>query len=230
MEHWGQDARANFIASFHLPAALARAPFLRAVELGYAPAQAIHASHLCGKERLEWAQLVAAQGEREGLFQVGLCLLGCARDWAAAEAGAMGHSYALFSWAAEALEAADARRYEWWGRAAARGVHRARTELVQAAQRVANLQESGAPGRIMYGVGCGCKGHLNSARQSAFGVQVGRNEFEQLRAAVAVCDRWNEAARAAVRCWTGAGRRLGVARDVRLPIARLVWKQRRAWH
>ena len=51
-------------------------------------------------------------------------------------------------------------------------------------------------------------------------------ELEELRAVqrcVELHDEWTAAARAAIECWIAVGFRLGVVKDIRLVIARLVW-------
>ena len=55
----------------------------RSAELGFAFAQALLAGRTQGKERFQFAQLAAAQGERDGLFWLGYCFSfgeGCEMD------------------------------------------------------------------------------------------------------------------------------------------------------
>lgn len=99
------------------------AKLLRAAMLGYAPAQALW-SVQCISDRAEsfqWAQKSAAQGDREGLYRLGMCWqwgAGCEKDCAKA--------FALFRNAAELGEGKaqvfygsllaenDWERYHWW--------------------------------------------------------------------------------------------------------------------
>jgi TPR repeat protein len=88
---------------------------LFSAELGFAFAQALMASQARGDERFKFAQLAAAQGERDGFLWLGWCFRdgeGCEEDldnvWAMNELG-------------DLLDESDPQRWRWWGRAAALG-------------------------------------------------------------------------------------------------------------
>jgi TPR repeat protein len=49
------------------------APLRRSAELGFAFAQALMAARIQGKEKFKFAQLAAAQGERDGFYWLGRC-------------------------------------------------------------------------------------------------------------------------------------------------------------
>jgi hypothetical protein len=104
------------------------APLRRSAELGFAFAQVLMAWKTKGEERFKFAELAAAQGERDGFAILGYCFRdgkGCEKDLDKAKqcfllASGHGHiSVMLFlGWL---LDESDPQRLRWWGRAAALG-------------------------------------------------------------------------------------------------------------
>jgi TPR repeat protein len=104
------------------------APLCRSAELGFAFAQAWMAAESLGEERFKFAQLAAAQGERDGFYWAGRCFCdgeGCAEDLDKAKenfliASKLGDCSAMDR-LGELLIGSDPQRWRWWGRAAALG-------------------------------------------------------------------------------------------------------------
>jgi TPR repeat protein len=115
------------------------------------------------------------------------------------------------------------QRYRWWGEGSVRGSHSARRALLRAA-----LIQGGrvdADTRVVFELGAWL------ARLGRDGIA--RNATAQEKVAVKLCvefhDKCCDAARAAARCWLLVAKRLGVSKDMRLLIARLIWEQRGDW-
>jgi TPR repeat protein len=100
-----------------------------AAELGDAFAQACMALRRTGRERFGWAEKSAAQGERDGLYQLGYCYrvgIGCVKDVERTKenflvAAELGHLYGMIH-VVELFDKDDQQRYIWFGRAAAIGL------------------------------------------------------------------------------------------------------------
>jgi hypothetical protein len=58
---------------------------------------------------------------------------------------------------------------------------------------------------------------------------MGADELYALMRAVGLHDEWCDNAKQAIESWGLIGRRLGVMRDVRMMIARMVWEERCVW-
>lgn len=126
-----------------------------------------------------------------------------------------------------AYEAGDWERYYWWGRAASRGQAGAVCGLLEAAtEQLARLSEGGHD-RILFEIGTACRDRLEPGR--AFGFAVSETELRALEAAAALAASCAACARRAVECWSAAGRRLGVVRDIRIVIARMVFAEQWRW-
>jgi TPR repeat protein len=105
------------------------APLRRSAELGFAFAQAWMADRTRGgEEKFKFAQLAAAQGERDGYYALGCCFRdgeGCEKDLDKAKenlllASELGRVSAMVA-LGHLLGESDAQRWRWWGRAAAVG-------------------------------------------------------------------------------------------------------------
>jgi TPR repeat protein len=81
-----------------------------------------------GEEKFKFAQLAAAQGERDGIFYLGVCFRdgeGCEKDLDKAKenflrASELGDVSAMCE-LGDLLEESDPQRWRWWGMAAALG-------------------------------------------------------------------------------------------------------------
>jgi TPR repeat protein len=98
-------------------------PLLRSAELGFAFAQAWMAWKTEGEEKFKFAQLAAAQGEREGLFWLGWCFRygqGCEMDLDKAKENFLRASelgdVSTMSLVGEMLNQADPHCWQWRGR------------------------------------------------------------------------------------------------------------------
>jgi hypothetical protein len=222
MERQGEDPRALFICS-RFGIDLLR----QAAELGYAPAQAKLSFRVTttATEKFTWAEKAAAQGDRHGLFCFGYCLwngLGCKEDRARAialfkEAAELEDTAGQLWYALGAFAESDWRRYRWLGRAIARGDDGAVFHLQEAATKELELFEEGKGSeRVVWEVGAVSKRRMDVANRA-------------MRQCVKLHDEWCKMAKAAIECWIGIGRRLEVAKDIRLVIARLLWGERVEW-
>jgi TPR repeat protein len=106
-------------------------PLRRSAELGFAYSLALIARELRetdGDERFKFAQLAAAQGERDGFTWLGMSFRfgdGCERDLDKAKenflrASKLGHVAAM-GVLGDLMDASNMQRWQWWGRAAGCG-------------------------------------------------------------------------------------------------------------
>jgi TPR repeat protein len=201
-----------------------------AAELGDGLGLAMMASSAQGDEKCRLAELAAAKGEPLGMTVLATCLWsgnGCRADRPRAlrlyrEAAELGLPWAQYIYADRGFDASDPERFQWWGEAAARRNGPAVDGLRQVA-----VQYARKGGRDLYEVGCVLE-CLDLETLNEVGEWTAA-QAECIRAAVAHCSATRRRAGRAVRWWTRVGMRLGVARDVRLIIARLLWSQRAAW-
>lgn len=84
-------------------------------------------------------------------------------------------------------------------------------------------------GRIVFEVGAACKGHLDMFNGTAFGFLMELEGLVAMQRCVEQHDSFCSDAETAIECWIGVGRRLNVAKDIRLVIARMLWTQRAEW-
>ncbi len=238
MEAQGDDPRALFLygrmdamgGSWRIP---------RAAALGYAPAQAVQAHRASSAaDGFAWAEKASAQRDREGMYRLGDCLWsghGCAEDRAGAiacyrEAAELGHLAAMVYYGQEAFGEDEWQRYRWWGRAAVRGYTCAARFLMASASKVLTELEEGKPmGRVVFELGAAFAGHEADCTVPLLGPSTDSGSVKVVLRCVDLHDQWIAVAKAAVECWLGVGRRLSVAKDIRLLIARLLWEERREW-
>ncbi len=207
----------------------------RSAELGYAPAQVLFASGCEEVEQFEWAAKAAAQGDRDGLCQLALCWrdgCGVSEDDAKAlqlfkEAAELGHAEAQWCYG-HGFDENSWERYLWWRRAAAGGHGLARRYIVEeAVPQLKLFNEGKGSGRVLFEIGAACKGHLGGGK--AFGLLVHDDWLHATERAVALRNEWCEDAKRAVCCWMLCAKQLGVAKDLRLLIAGVLWAERVAW-
>ncbi len=231
-----KDARAVFIAWALDDDSDDNAPLLRAAEMGYALAQAVLSwGTTTGEDKLAWAEKAAAQGNRQGLFQLGdNLLLGrvCEKDEVRAvalfkEAAELGDADAQLRFGEVAFGAFDWERFHWWALAASRG--RGANQFVPAMLELVELFEAGKHGRILAEVAPAMKGNLDVANGKAFRFYVGSTNVEKLEQVVVLYQVCLARARQAIVCWSMVGVRLGVMKDVRVMIAQVAWTERWRW-
>jgi hypothetical protein len=220
------DRRALFfVASVVFSASVGDFAMLqRAAEMDYAPAQAALAEAralFSPQQCLDWAERSAAQQCRSGMYALARM---CASTNLARskqlmrEAALLGCVGAMWAYAA-IVPTDDPEQFEFLARAAAHGVQMAGRKLSHAATRLSR--------QVRFDVGRACV--INAEEGRAQGFVAIEQEFGALKAAVKFYVDCNAAARAAIECWIAVARRLGVMRDIRGIIARMLWKQRIHW-
>ncbi len=111
----------------------------------------------------------------------------------------------------------SAAQFDWIRRAALQGDSTAWFALRKTALEQVAVYEAGGSGRLLYEIGVTCVLSKRSHEDAA------------TECAVAVYLRCNEEAKRAVMCWLWLGKNEGVAKDIRLLIADLIWNGRAAW-
>jgi TPR repeat protein len=210
------------------------APLLSSAERGFAFAQAQFPELTDGDEKFKFAQLSAAQGERDGLFWLGLCFRfgdGCEEDLIKAKenfllASALGEVWSMVH-LGKLLEESDPERFCWWGRAAAVG-HSA--NLLSNFVKQVNLFNSGTgSGAVVFSIGRALRGHVNEQAKTIFKERHGF-DFDSLigpaKQAIAFYEAQIKATKDAMRAWTEVGVHFGVVKDLRKLIAKMIWDSR----
>ncbi len=70
---------------------------------------------------------------------------------------------------------------------------------------------------------------LNVKCETIYGKIASMAMLKAAQACVKLHDEWCERAMVAIECWIGVARQLGVVKDLRLLIARMLWKERALW-
>jgi hypothetical protein len=204
----------------------------RSADLGFAFAQALLAEQTQGEERFKFAQLAAAQGERDGLFWLGCCFrygVGCKMDLDEAKesflrASKLGHVSAMMR-LGEILDASDPLRWRWWGRAAALGD---RWSFMSDFARQVEVFNSGCgSAAVVFAIGQALYGHVIEEKGTIFN---DGSKFDSrigpAKKAIAVYEAQITATKDAMRAWTLVGIHFNVVKDVRKLIAKLIWDSR----
>jgi TPR repeat protein len=206
----------------------------RSAELGFAWAQALLAEQTPGGRGFKLAQLAAAQGERDGLFQVGFCFRhgdGCGKNWKLAKenfllASELGDVSALVA-LGHLLDESDPQRWRWWGLAAVLGQWI--SFLSNFAKQVGLFNSGRGSAVVMFAIGQALQGHVNEEARSIFKSD---DNFDSLigpaKQAIAFYKEQIKATKDAMRAWTLVGTKLKVVKDVRKLIAKLIWDSRDA--
>jgi TPR repeat protein len=179
---WCQEMRQVFLSCERDPRALCFAGLLReafdeirrAADLGDAFAQAEMAWRTDGQERFGWAEKSAAQGERDGFYQLGDCYrhgIGCVKDverakvsfLVAVELEDLRATICL----GEFLDRFDPRRYFWFGRAAASGDPY--SFLNEISDQIHIFNSGTEHTSVVFAIGRALKGHINNEKQTLFG-------------------------------------------------------------
>jgi hypothetical protein len=207
----------------------------RVAEAGYAPAQA----ELCFRSyrdqgaNFAWAEKSAA-GDRHGLYQLAECVgygIGCSRDMKRAlelyrQAAEMEHPLAMVRYGGLGFGAQDWERFHWWGLAAERGWDGMFRDSVLP---LVTSFEKGECGRILHTVGPVISRNLDAAKCAFFRFKLDPDDCRKLERLVALYDAMMGRARGAIHCWSIAGRRLRVVKDMRVVIAKMVWAEAWRW-
>lgn len=235
----GDDPRALFLYSWVTEPKLLRAPLRQAAEMGYAPAQAAWGRRFAGEtDQFSWLEKAAMQGDRWGLYRLRQCLWngrGCRQNRTEAvalwkEAAELGHRTAQYDLGKHGYSDKDWQRYHWWGQAAARGHHVAVRNVAFATIGQLHLFEEGnGSGHVVFELGSVLKNNMDVTGGTLFGNQCAERVLVAAQRCCDLYDKWCACAIAAIECWLGLGRRLHIEKDIRVLIARLLWKEPWAW-
>jgi hypothetical protein len=205
----------------------------RSAELGFAFAQALMAGQMEGEEQFKFAQLAAAQGERDGSHALGWCFRigeGCEKDLEKAKenfllASELGHVLAI-RFFGDLFDEFDPQRWRWWGRAAALGDEWG-VFLLNFAKQVALFDAGSGSAAVMFAIGQALQGHVNEEARTIFNDGF---KFDSLigpaKQAIAFYEAQIQATKDAMHAWTQVGIKLKVVKDVRKLIAKWIWDSR----
>jgi TPR repeat protein len=204
----------------------------RSAELGFAFAQALMGSETAGEERFKFAQLAAAQGERDGFGVLGRCFRvgeGCEKDLDKAKenflrASELGRVWAMID-LGDLLGESDPQRWRWWGRAAALGDFG--MFLSSFVNQVELFNSCSGCAVVMFAIGQALQGHVVEQARTIFSssfqfdIRIG-----PAKQAIAFYEAQILATKDAMHAWTQVGLRWNVVKDVRKLIAKLIWDSR----
>jgi hypothetical protein len=208
------------------------APLRHSAELGFAFAQGVISGWAFGEEKFKFAQLAAAQSERDGFYELGLCFCdgeGCEQDLDKAKenfllASELGHVWAM-NRLGGLLNESDSQRWRWLGRAA--GLGRSYLFLASFVKQVELLISGAESAGAVFAIGQALQGHVNEGSRTIFN---DGDDFESLivpaKQAIAFYETQIHGTRNAMHAWTQVGMRWKVVKDVRKLIAKLIWDSR----
>jgi TPR repeat protein len=207
-------------------------PLRRSAELGFAFAQAFLFGRTEGEESFTFAQMAAAQGERDGYYWLGWCFRdgeGCEKDLEKAKENFLLASELGYVWAmnhlAELLGESDPQRWRWWGRAAA--LEESWLFLSNFAKQVELFNACSGSAAAMFAMGQALQGYVNEQARTIFNWNYDFDSWiDPAKQAIAFYEAQIKATKDAMRAWTQVGIKLKVVKDVRKLIARLIWDSR----
>jgi TPR repeat protein len=179
-----------------------------------------------GDEKFKFAQLAAAQGERDGFYWLGWCFRDgtvCKKDLDKAKesfllASELGDVLSMLELGG-LLDESDPQRWRWWGRAVTLGG--TWNVLFNFSKQVELFNSGSGSGAVMFAIGQALQGQLNEEAKTIF-----RNSFNfdsliiPAKQAIAFYEAQIKATKDAMRAWTQVGIKLKVVKDVRKLIAR----------
>jgi hypothetical protein len=211
----------------------------RAAEMRYAPAQAWLATrfHEAEDEELafQFAQSAAAQGDRRGVYLLALCYRwgrGCIQDRNRAkelfkEAVVLGYFAAPYFYGKMTFRRLHWERFLWWGISAD---GRFKDEPFRdAVLAMLPLFEKGEHGRILHTVAPVIRKNLNVEESMLFLQTIEWCERVKFERVLALHEAMLGRARRGIDCWSMIGRRHRVVKDIRVMIAKMVWKKAWLW-
>jgi hypothetical protein len=239
MREQGDDPRALYFV-WLLADGEPRCVLERAAEKGFAPAQTMMSLCCAAESSLDrdkaffWAEAAANQGDRSGILRLAQCLhkgVGCERDDARAielyrVAAQVGDPCAMRSYGKLGFGQFDWERYTWYGRAATHGVVR---PLFAALADLVPLFELGQHGRVLHTVAVFVRGNFDVKGQEAFGVGADDDILQHCSRIVELHDAMLHRARRALACWSVVALRLGMAKDMRVLIAKMAGEEPWLW-
>jgi tetratricopeptide (TPR) repeat protein len=230
----GDDPRALYFASrlVRRDVGLLR----RATEGGFARAQAdLAALTENTAEKLRLLEKASEQNDREGLFQLGELVYRVDKDvdraielyWRAAE---LDQHDAQFEYGDMAFGERDWERFHWWSKAADGGVCEG-TLCCHIADFLPCF-ERGECGRILGIAAPVIKKNLEEWKEGDLFLMLMTEDvldIEDLECVLELHAEMLRRARGAIDCWSMAGRRCGVVKDMRMMIAKMLWAEAWRW-
>jgi hypothetical protein len=207
-------------------------PLRRSAELGFAFAQASMALKVHdGTEKLEFALLAAAQGERDGFFWLAVCYregYGGHQDFRMAKenfflASELGEGSAMLEFG-HFLDKSDPQRWKVWGRAASFGV--SWKFLFYFGSEVELFISGTGSAAVMFAIGQVLRGNMNEEARTIFNEGYDDSFIRPAKQAIAFYEAQIKATKNAMRASTLVGIRWKVVKDVRKMIAKLLWDSR----
>jgi TPR repeat protein len=205
-----------------------------AADLGDAFAQAWMASRTVGEKGQRWAEKSAAQGERDGFYQLGYCYLhgfGCEQDRERAKqnflfAAELGDVYAMVCFGS-LVDKDDPQRFVWLGRAASNGD--SSFFFNEMSEQMRNFNSGTGHPNVVFAIGRALKGHINNEKRTIFGYG---NDYSfdayisSANQALCLYEFQLQSYRKAVDNWTIIGLRNRVVKDIRKMIGKMIWDAR----
>jgi hypothetical protein len=241
MMQQGEDARALFIA-WQLGPRFSSPYLERAAEMGYAPAQGMMAAGTADEDQFGWAQRAYDGSDRRGTSLLAFCHLkgiGCVEDKEKAialykKAAEWGFAPAQHMYGKVAYGKHEWLRYYWRGLGATQGSNACQT-FCKAVVRLLPWFERGELGRILHTVapvirtGMAIQG-VTLTFVTVYGRTIRYDQVVQLERVVALHVAMLGRVKQAIDCWSAAGRRCGVVRDIRVKISRMAWDEVWLWN
>jgi hypothetical protein len=202
-------------------------------EFGFAFAQAFMAAATEGEERFKFAQASAAQRERDGFLWLGHCFslsFGCEKNLLegkrnyviAAEMGLVNGMGCI----GMSLDKTDPHCWVWLGLASQKGNY---TFFIQNMPKmVTDLRSGRGNASCVFEIGRALSAHINEEREEIFGKYYRSNDkcVRAAKDAVSFYKAQLAAYREAVHVWSLTALRFGVAKEIRILIAKTIWELR----
>ncbi len=187
------------------------------------------------EEAFRFAQLAAAQHERDGFRELGFCFrdgFGCEKDLNLAKqnfliTAELGHVWAASEYG-DLLGEFDPFRWFWWSRAALRGYPD--SFLGSFSEQVEQFFSGSGNATVVFLIGRALKGNIDMEKKEIFGPIPFHLAFDSLidpaNQAVSFYSSQSKSARFAVDTWTLVATRLHVIKDMRIYIGKMIWGAR----
>jgi hypothetical protein len=169
-----------------------------------------------GQEKFKFANLAAAQGERDGVFWLGWCFYrgeGCEKNLDKRKenfllASKLGHVSAM-RLLGHLLDQSDPQRWRWWGRTAALGF--SWDFLSHFAKQVGLFNSGSGSAAAMFAIGQALQEHMNEHERTIFSSDDDfASRIGPAKQAIAFYEAQIKAAKDAMRAWTFVGIKLKV--------------------
>ena len=185
------------------------------------------------EEAFRFAKLAAGLLERDGFFWLGRCYrdgVACEKDSTSAKenfllAAELGHLKAAGA-LRSMLDSSAPPAWIWMSRISLRGFPN--SFLISFKTQVKRFISGAGNATVVFLIGHALNGKIDVEKKCMFGQQMINFENSVERAKQAVCfyQQQVKSARLAVNTWTMVGIRLGVVKDMRIFIGRMIWERR----